>query len=134
MVYRKNSAVNFTIRELDGSKIGRIHDRVHVQRLIPYCKTSRNFKIGANNHVTVEHLEKKNDEVSVERKDGFKSLDGMEMLEVLDQRFQPSGESQYLVKWGEIRFWVSRENVEKGLLKEFNERLRVERASRRLRR
>jgi transposase InsO family protein len=136
-IVEKNSAVNFTVRELDGSKIGRIHDRVHVQRLIPYNTTSENFKRGELSgdwNVEDRKLDETNGQRRLEKEKGLKCAKyGEDEIEILDQRFNSNGGSEFLVKRGESRLWFARERLPKVLVKEFNDELRAERANRRLR-
>jgi transposase InsO family protein len=113
-ILKKDSPVNYTIGELDGSKIGRIHSRVHIQRLIPFRKSTSGPM--------------KND-AGVERK--FLE-EGKTQDRILKQRLgNRSGGYEYLVKSGVCENWILKEAVSVELIKEFNGRQREERAVRR---
>jgi hypothetical protein len=101
---------------LDGSKIAKIHSRVHIQRLIPF-RESKSLPLENQN---VEGVER-------EFSEEVKSQD-----RILKQRLgNKSGRCEYLVKYGVGENWILKEAVSGELIKEFNKRQREERAVRR---
>jgi hypothetical protein len=117
-IINKNSPVNYTIANLDGTKIGNIHSRVHVQRLIPF-------------HGEVNN-ERKSQESEGEEKESFvtpkKSGD---QGEILRERISEEKGSEFLIQYENSRNWVSHQGVDQTRVKIFRRVSREERAERR---